>query len=150
MAKLLEKKEIIDRLNSLAQVDIDAYHAYGQAIEEIEGAAVREQLLIFKEEHRTHYMNLSEKISELGAAAPEFSKGVKGHLLEGFTAIRSMSGTKGALKAMRSNEQTTNKRYREALEFELSPDIRTMLEKHYSDENRHLAYIEETIKKISD
>jgi uncharacterized protein (TIGR02284 family) len=149
MAKVLDRTEIIDRLKNLAQVDIDAYHAYGQAIEEIEGAAVREQLLIFKEEHRTHYMNLSETISKLGAAAPEFSKGFKGHLIEGFTAIRSMSGTKGALKAMQSNEQTTNKHYREALEFELSPDIRSLLERHYSDEKRHLAYIEEALKKVS-
>jgi uncharacterized protein (TIGR02284 family) len=150
MAKVLEKKEIIDRLNSLTQVDIDAYHAYGQAIEEIEGATVREQLLMFKEEHRTHYMNLSDVITKLGGAAPEFSKGFKGYLLEGFTAVRSMTGTKGALKAMQSNEQTTNKHYREALELELAPDIRDLLERHYSDEKRHLAYIEETLRKISD
>jgi rubrerythrin len=149
MNNILEKQEIIDQLTDLAQLDIDAYHAYEQAIVEIEGAAVREQLLVFKEEHRTHYLNLSETITKLGAAAPEFSKGFKGHILEGLTAIRSMSGTKGALKAMQSNEQTTTKRYREALGSELPPDIRSLLERHHSDEKKHLAYMEKALKKVS-
>jgi rubrerythrin len=148
MAKLLEKQEIIDKIKDLAQLDIDAYHAYGEAIEKIEEVAIRERLLVFQEDHHTHYLNLSEKLTELGATAPEFSKDFKGYLLEGFTSIRSLSGTKGALKAMQSNEQTTNKRYREALEFETPLDIRNLLEMHYSDEKRHLAYVEEALKKI--
>jgi rubrerythrin len=149
MAKVMEKQDIIDKMKSLAQLDIDAYHAYGQAIEEIEEAAIRERLLVFQQDHHNHYLNLSEKIIDFGAVAPEFSKDFKGYILEGFTAIRSMSGTKGALKAMQSNEQTTNKKYGEALEFETPAEIRNIFEMHYSDEKRHLAYIEEMLKKIS-
>jgi rubrerythrin len=149
MAKVLDKQEIINSLKSLAHLDIDAFHAYGKAIEEIEEAAIKERLLVFQEDHRTHFVNLSAKITQLGATPPEFSKDFKGYLLEGFTAIRSMSGTKGALKAMQSNEQTTNKRYRQALEPDLPLDVRNMLELHYSDEQRHLAYVEEVLKKFS-
>jgi rubrerythrin len=148
MAKVLEKQEIIQSLKNLAQLDIDAYHAYGQAIEEIEEHAIRERLLVFQEDHRTHYLNLSEKITDLGGTPPEFSKDFKGYLLGGFTAIRSKTGTKGAIAAMQSNEQTTNKNYRQALEPELPRDIRELLELNYNDEKRHLAYVEEQLKLL--
>ena len=51
----------------------------------------------------------------LGGNPPKRSVDLKGLLLEGFTALRSVTGTEGALKAMQSNEKTTNKKYQEAL-----------------------------------
>jgi uncharacterized protein (TIGR02284 family) len=148
MAKVLERQEIIDSLKSLARLDIDAYHAYGKAIAEIKEVPISERLLVFQQDHRKHYLDLSEKLKELGGVAPEFSKDFKGYLLEGFTSIRSKMGIKGALKAMQSNEQTTNKKYREALEPEMPKDVRDLLEKNYDDEKRHLAYVEEQLKLI--
>ena len=50
---------------------------------------------------------------------------------------------------MQSNEKTTNKKYSQALEPELPADVRALVEMNYSDEKRHLAYIEEQLRKFS-
>ncbi|MDA8166125.1 MAG: DUF2383 domain-containing protein [Desulfobacteraceae bacterium] len=149
MARVLDKQQILDSITNLAQLDIDAWHAYGQAIDRIDQPIIRERLLIFQEDHHNHILNLSDKIRELGGTPPEFSRDFKGYLLEGFTALRSVTGTEGALKAMQSNERTTNKKYSQALEPELPADVRALLEMNYADEKRHLAYVEEQLKKFS-
>jgi uncharacterized protein (TIGR02284 family) len=143
----MEKKEILSLLESLAHVDIDAWHAYGQATERIEDALeIRRKLEIFREEHQRHVTELSGKIVALGGVPPEFSKDFKGYLIEGFTALRSVTGTQGALAAMRSNEQLTNRKYAKALDEKgLPSDIRDVLESCYADEQRHLQYVEDRL-----
>jgi rubrerythrin len=143
----MEKKDILKLLENLAHVDIDAWHAYGQAMEKIENALeIRRKLEEFRGEHQQHVTELSGKIVALGENPPEFAKDFKGHLIEGFTALRSISGTQGALAAMRSNEQLTNRKYAKALEeVGLPSDIRELLEKNYADEQRHLHYVEDRL-----
>jgi uncharacterized protein (TIGR02284 family) len=143
----MEKKEIVKLLEALAHVDIDAWHAYGQAMEKIEDALeIRRKLEEFRDDHRRHVTDLSGKIVDLGGNPPEFSKDFKGYLIEGFTALRSISGTQGALAAMRSNEQLTNRKYAKALEEKgLPSDIRDLLERDYADEQRHLHYVEDRL-----
>jgi rubrerythrin len=143
----MEKKELLNLLEDLAHVDIDAWHAYGQAMERIENALeIRRKLEEFREDHRRHETELAGKIVALGGNPPEFSKDFKGHLIEGFTALRSITGTQGALAAMRSNEQLTNRKYAKALdELALPSDIRMLLEGGYADEQRHLQYIEDRL-----
>jgi uncharacterized protein (TIGR02284 family) len=137
------------KLSSLAQLDIDAVHAYGQAIEQIDAPAIREQLTRFREDHNRHIRELSEKIRELGKTPPEHSPDFKGFLIEGFTALRSMTGTEGALKAMQTNETLTNNRYEEATKSDFRLDIKALVEKNYSDEKRHIQYIENALSTRS-
>jgi uncharacterized protein (TIGR02284 family) len=143
----MEKKEILKLLESLVHVDIDAWHAYGQAMEKIENALeIRKKLEDFRGDHHRHVTELSGKIVALGGIPPEFSKDFKGHLIDGFTALRSITGTQGALSAMRSNEQLTNRKYAKALEEKgLPSDIRTVVENSYADEQGHLQYIEDRL-----
>jgi demethoxyubiquinone hydroxylase (CLK1/Coq7/Cat5 family) len=67
---------------------------------------------------------------------------LKGYLIEGFTALRSMTGTEGALKAMRTNEKITNKNYDKALSQDLPADVAAIVRRNRDDERRHLEYIE--------
>jgi uncharacterized protein (TIGR02284 family) len=147
MEERMEKSEIVRLLESLAHVDIDAWHAYGQAMEKIEDALeIRRKLEEFRGDHHRHVTELSGKIVALGGNPPEFSKDFKGHLIEGFTALRSITGTQGALAAMRSNEQLTNRKYAKALEeIGLPSDVRDVLENCYADEQRHLQYVEDRL-----
>ncbi|MEJ2032119.1 MAG: DUF2383 domain-containing protein [Deltaproteobacteria bacterium] len=149
MAKVLEKQQIIRSLNELAQLDIDAWHAYAQAIDQINESEIRERLRIFQEDHYNHILNLSDRVSEFGSEPPEFSMDFIGYVIEGFAAIHSMSGTRGALKAMHSNEQIVNEKYAEVLKKELPTDILSLIEMNYSDEKRHLAYLEEQLKNFT-
>lgn len=138
-------KDVLDRLQSLAQLDIDAVRAYSSAIERIDLPDVREKLISFRADHEQHISDLSGLIREMNAEPPKPTPDIKGFFIEGFTAIRSVTGTEGALKAMKGNEELTNKKYAEALELELPSQVREVVQRNRDDERRHLEYIESCI-----
>ena len=74
---------------------------------------------------------------------------LKGVLIEGLTALRSVTGTLGALKAMRTNETVTNRAYEKALEQTLPLVVREVVRQNLQDERRHLAGIRTHIDRIS-
>ncbi len=142
----MEKNEIVNCLLNLVQLDIDAVHAYRQAIQKIDIQTVKDQLTLFKADHHRHIKDLSPMIETFGGTSPEFSKDFKGYLIEGFTAIRSITGTEGALKAMKTNEQLTTKTYDKALKNDLPPEVREVVARNSEDEKRHLQYIERALE----
>ncbi len=143
----MKKTEIIHLLQKLAQLDIDAWNAYGQAIEKLETALdVRDKLERYRGDHHRHVTDLSAKIRELEGDPPEFSKDFKGFLISGFTSLRSLTGTQGVLAAMETNEKLTNRKYADAVREEgLPSDIHALLEANYEDEKEHLHYIEDRL-----
>jgi rubrerythrin len=143
-------KEMADNINSLIQLDIDAVSAYEQAIEKIKHPRISEKLSEFKFDHEHHIDRLSDVLRSRGQMPVERSPDFKGFFIEGFTSLRSMTGDEGALKAMRSNEELTNMKYKEAAgEWDLEPDIAGIVANNYEDEKRHLAYIEQALQKKS-
>jgi uncharacterized protein (TIGR02284 family) len=144
-------ENVISVLNDLIQLDIDAVHAYGQAIDNVEDSVVRGRLLEFQNDHERHIRELSEAVHEQGGTAIEHKRDFKGFLIEGMTAIRSATGTKGALKAMKTNEVLTNRKYDKALDEDLPPRVRDLVLRNRDDERRHLQYIESCLNsRISD
>lgn len=141
----MNTEDIIKELSDLVQLDIDAFHAYSQALKNIYHQAISDQIKSFQADHMEHVNNLSREITRMGGQPPEFSQDFKGYLIEGFTSLRSVTGTEGALKAMKTNETLTNKTYESAVKKEFTPEIKTILEKNYDDEKRHLKYIEDAI-----
>lgn len=141
----MTNQEMAEKLSSLVQLDIDAAHAYGQAIESVDTPEVRDHFMRYLDDHNRHIHELSVIIRELGVTPPEYLRDFKGFLIEGFTALRSGTGTDGALKAMKTNEELTNKTYKEACGLPLPPIIRALLERNYNDEQHHLHYITETL-----
>ena len=142
--------KILNILTDLAQLDIDAVYAYEQAIEQINEVEVRENIMSFRDDHNRHIDELGDMIVKKGGLVPERKRDFKGFVIEGFTALRSMTGTYGALRAMEINEKTTNRNYKSALDEnpDLPEDVIALLEKNYSDERRHLAYIQNTVLKL--
>jgi rubrerythrin len=142
----MNEKETLPLLESLAQLDVDAFFAYGQAIDSIEMPAVRRRLMAFRRDHKRHYDDLAGKIRRLGGTPPEFARDAKGVAIEGYTAIRSGMSQLGALRAMHTNEAMTNGEYEAALEQDLPPRIRKLIERNRNDERRHFSYIERTLE----
>lgn len=140
-------ENIVSTLNRLIQLDYDAVQAYERAIAKIEDIAIRRELEGFKGDHERHIVDLSACVRDLGGVPEELSRDVKGVLLEGLTALRSITGTEGALKAMKTNEEITNKVYEEAFQSALPGNVRDVVEKNLSDERRHLAYIERCLSQ---
>lgn len=147
MATSTNVSEIIDNLNSLVQLDIDAVRAYQQAIDEIDISNVRDPLISFRQDHERHINDLSDAVRKLGGQPPEVKPDFKGFLLEGFTAIRSKTGTEGALRAMKINEKITNKAYRNAMAWVLPPDVYDVVRRNRDDEQRHLHAIDRMIQQ---
>jgi uncharacterized protein (TIGR02284 family) len=132
----------LKRLNSLIQLDIDASDAYGKAIEHIDESEIASRLRMFRADHERHIDDLSQLVANYGGKPPKRSADLKGMLIEGFTALRSASGTDGALKAMETNEKMTTGKYRDAQSWSVPADVKAVLEANLDDEVRHLEYIQ--------
>lgn len=143
----MENKNLVSHLKDLVHLDIDAIHAYDQAIEKINVKEVKDALTNFRDDHRRHVDELSAIIRSHGEEPPRFARDFKGFLIQGFTALRSITGTEGALRAMKSNEQLTNVTYVRALSWDLPENVRSIVEKNREDERRHLDAIEDFIRR---
>jgi rubrerythrin len=145
---IMEKKNhIVEKLCDLIQLDIDAVRAYEQALKNIDVMTISDQIETFRADHERHIEELSQIVRDFGAEPPEVKPDFKGFFIEGFTAIRSMTGTEGALKAMRGNEQLTNMVYRRATTLELPSEVLNVVQRNYGDEMRHLSAIEKMLNE---
>jgi len=142
-------RETITCLNELIRLDADAVELYQSAIDRVDDAAVKADLLAFQRDHNTHISDLTRVVSDLGGEPEPAKQDLKGKALELVTAMRSMTGTEGALKAMRTNEKLTNKTYDDAAAKELPPLARALITRNRSDERRHLAAIERHLERIT-
>jgi rubrerythrin len=144
----MKRDEILNQLEKLVHLDIDATEAYDQAIRNIDEQVIKDKLILFKGDHRKHVELLSAKMIEMGGKPPEFAADFKGFFITGFTALRSMSGTKGALNAMESNEKLTNSRYEDASKLDMPSDIAAIIRSNLADEQHHLAFIREALTTL--
>lgn len=143
----LDTEAMIEKLNDLIELDFDAVKAYEEAIDRVDDAEVRADLEAFEADHERHTVDLGAVVRDLGGS-PATKGDLKGLLIEGLTKLRSVTGTVGALKAMRMNEQLTNRAYDKALDHALSPIARAVVERNRDDERRHLAAIEAHIDRL--
>lgn len=143
----MENREVVEMLNGLIKLDVDAIHAYGHAIREMDLSVLQESLIHFRQDHERHVHELSRLVRELGGSPTAPTQDFKGYLIEGFTAIRSKMGMAGALRAMRLNEQLTNRRYGQARGQALPEPVKAVVDRNAEDERRHLEYIETAIRE---
>jgi uncharacterized protein (TIGR02284 family) len=143
----MKNEDVIDQLQELIHLDADAVQAYEHAIAKVDIITVRSELSVFKHDHERHITDLARAITNLGGS-PKVGRDAKGILIEGMTALQSALGTKGALKAMRTNEQRTNHDYDRALEGPLPADVRAIVERNREDELLHLEYIERALDEL--
>lgn len=141
----MERAELIDQLNSLIKLDVDAVEAYGQAIKHIKYDDIRQQLTDFQDDHRDHISNLSAVVREFGGEPVKPSPDFKGYLIEGFTALKSITSTKGALEAMETNEKLTNRKYEEAAAMKMPSHVQKIILHNLSQEQRHLHFIQDVL-----
>lgn len=147
MAKMVAKtKDVTKLLNDLIALDFDAIEAYEAAIVRLSVANDKEQLTRFMEDHRRHVRDLTECVRELGEH-PQTEGDFKRILTKGKVVIGGLAGDEAVLKAMKSNEDDTNKAYERATQFTgLSDRIQAILQTNLSDERRHRDWIERRLE----
>ncbi len=139
----MDSEEISRELSSLARLDTDAVHAYDAAIANVDALELRRELVRFRGDHDRHARELRGVIRRFGGEAPSASLDFKGFVLEGFTAVRSATGTEGALKAMKASEALASRAYSRALALDLPADVKALVQSALGDELRHLRTIEQ-------
>ena len=141
----MKPQEIIDELEKLFRLDVDAIAAYDAAISAIGLGSVSTELSLFKIDHQRHVLELSQAIMGLGRNPPEVKPDVKGGVIGALTSVRARLGTEQALLAMRGNEQLTNTVYAKALAKPLPEGLLAIVRRNLADEQRHLAWIERAL-----
>lgn len=142
----VDTNKAIKILSDLIHLDVDAIHAYDQAIDHIDVVAIKDRIIEFRDDHERHVTDLSAEIRRLGGEPPKRGRDLKGFFLEGFTAVRAATGTEGALKAMHTNEELTNRRYQDALDSGLPAEALDVVRRNREDERRHLAFIDQVLR----
>ena len=104
--------ELIHLLNSLIALDYDAIEAYDAAVERLQGTD-KQQLAAFAADHRRHISALTPAVSSRGGVPAQHAD-FKRILTKGKVVFGGLMGDKQVLEAMKSNEDTTNKKYEEA------------------------------------
>lgn len=138
----------VKELNKLIHLDHDAVAAYGAAIERLDEPRYKTQLTQFKGDHERHIRDLTALVRELGGDPAEGGD-FKKVLTQGKVVIGNITGDKGILQAMKSNEEETNHKYERALSVEgLPPRVRELLARNLEDERRHRAWLIEQLERI--
>ncbi len=129
-------------LNDLIQVDIDTFHVYTQAAQNVKNKELKELLLSFAANHEEHVNILSKLVLDLGGHPPSFSRDFKGFLTSGYTAIKVAGGKLRTLDAMETNEIISKRYYNKALSMTLPRNIKEIINRNLNDEKRHLHTIQ--------
>lgn len=137
---------IVEELNEVLQIDIDAVGAYQTAIDAIHESEIKRQLLQFKSDHERHITDLNEIIKRSGGD-PETRPDFRGFVRKSFTRVAGLVGTEATLRAMLSNEKLTNDVYGRHVRMGFPPDVLELLQRNFGDEQRHFAWIDDCLRQ---
>lgn len=142
---MLSEEKVIDECNELIRFDYDAIGAYDAAIDAMSDPPIREQLVKFRADHERHVTELSGAVRRLGGDPAE-RPGARGVIRKTMTKVAGLAGEEQVLRAMRSNEEVLNNQYASRANDAFPADVLTIIQKNYSDEQRHLAWVESALK----
>jgi uncharacterized protein (TIGR02284 family) len=142
--------KLVHHLNELISLDLDAIEAYEAAILRLSDAGDKAELGRFMADHRRHVTELTPLVLEIGgkaATSPDFKR----VLTKGKVLVMAIAGDTGVLEAMKSNEETTTKVYDKARTHpDLPMEARTIIERNFADEQRHLAWLQQRLSGLRD
>jgi uncharacterized protein (TIGR02284 family) len=93
-------------------------------------------------DHERHVRELRPLVEHMGVS-PATSPDIKAVLTRGKVQIGSLFGDRAILRAMKTNEDDTNRAYERAnARPELPAVVREVLQRNLADERRHREYIE--------
>lgn len=142
----METNMMIDKLNSLIRLDNDALSSYNRVIDVIDDPTLKTEITRFRDDHKRHVSVLSEVVKTYGGTPSTEEKDIRSLFLGGATALQSLIGVEGALRALHTGEKVTNKDYSEAVQWDVPEDVKIVLRDNYGDEQRHLRFVEIAIR----
>lgn len=137
----------LNAIKDLIELEYDTVEAYEAALNRIESDEYKDKLQEFLNDHRRHIKELSDLLGSHGEDAPTGPSMGKQWLTKGKVVLGGMVGDKTILSAMSSNEIDTNKAYERIVSFsDKWDDAKEIIDRAYSDEKRHKAWLDNEIK----
>jgi uncharacterized protein (TIGR02284 family) len=133
-------------LFELIELEFDAVAAYDAAVTRLKDGEAKAALVGFRDDHERHVKEVGEQLQLLGGEPPK-GPDAKRVLTEGKVVIAGLIGDRAILRAMKTNEDDTNKAYdRMTARQDLNADLLALMKRNLEDERRHRAWIEDRLK----
>jgi len=143
-----KEDSLVDTLKHLIALDYDAISAYQAAVDRLDSPTFRRSMREFMSDHQRHIQELSPIVMQMGDEPPTQGD-VKSLLTKGKVLLGQITGDKGILSAMLSNEEDTNEAYEQTLlRDDTALNVRDVLQRGLSDERRHKAWIESALTQF--
>lgn len=138
--------ELADKLNSLIKLDNDTLHSYDKVIDAIEHQEIKDEIIKFRNDHRRHVDNLSLLVQTMNETPARKESDLIDTFLGGETMLQNLAGIEGSLRALHTGEKLTNHNYGAAVKWDVPADVHAVLQANYSDEQRHISFVEKAIR----
>lgn len=130
----MDSDDTISTLNDLIEASKDGEYGFRSSAEHIQTADIKQLFMRRAEDCRHAAAELAALVQQLGGTA-EDSGSASGALHRGWVAVKStLSGRseKAILEEAERGEDTAMERYRSALERDLPPEARALVERQFS------------------
>jgi uncharacterized protein (TIGR02284 family) len=138
--------KLVPVLNRLIALDFDAAEAYRAAARRLDDPESRDAMRAFRKDHLRHTRTLGRHVRLLGgkpAKGPDLLRA----MTKGLVVLAGIAGDRAVLRAMKVNEDQTNKAYEKARGLAgASAKLRAQIERNLRDERRHRAWIVARLK----
>lgn len=140
MAQSMDSKQF-SSLQDLVHIDVDAVALYDAALRTLSSPVVEQALMEFRSDHLRHIRELNDRIERLGGERVRVEASAELCERHGFTAIREGMPIEELVLAMVDGENITNQTYERILKEDWDPEVRSLLDRNFADEQRHLLWV---------
>jgi len=139
---------LIATLNDLLQLEHDALPNYALAIAGLRDRQLREELRVFRDDHRRHARELAGLVRARGGVPLHLPHLPTGLLKLGVQVAGLAGGDRAVLLAFRANEWQSQAKYRRLADGDLPPDVADVLRRAADDEARHYAWAADALAAL--
>jgi rubrerythrin len=140
MAQSMVSKKL-SSLQELLHIDVDAVTLYDAALRMIRHPMLEQALMEFRSDHLRHIRELNDCIEQLGGERAGIEVNAEQCELHGFTPIEEGMPLEAVFMAMVDGEQITNQTYERILKEDWAPEIHSLIDRNFVDEQRHLLWM---------
>ncbi len=128
-------------LQDLVHIDVDAVTLYDAALRSLSSPIVEQALMEFRSDHLRHIRELNDCIERLGGERVRIESNIEMCEQHGFTPIREGMPMEALIMAMVDGENITNQTYERILKEDWAPELRSLIDRNFADEQRHLLWV---------
>ena len=134
--------QLKERLSNIYKHNLAAVEVYKGVIKHVSDEKIRNTLGGFLNDHERHLSELREYFDKNKGEKPSDWRDLKGVLLDVYTSLLSLTGEKGALKALHTAENIVLRQYKEEEKEHHDDDMAKIIKKQLKDEEKHRDYLE--------